>query len=125
MLLTIALAAAIQLAPADTLSGRWHLTGDVGGYPLDQICTFETSGSTLMGRCVAAAGGDAEGIVISGELKEGTVTFQHGGEYEGQPLTVIYTGKLETPTQLRGTVLVQPFDATGSFSAVPAPPAQP
>ena len=121
MLLSLTLLSVLQLAPADTISGRWQITGDVVGNPLDQVCTFQQSGSALTGSC-AAAGGSA--IALTGEVKENTITFQHGGEYDGQPLTIIYTGSLENPSEIRGTVLVQPFDVSGVFAAKPAPPAE-
>lgn len=121
MLLTLTLLSALQLAPADTLTGRWQITGDVVGNPLDQVCTFQQAGTTLTGSCTSAGGPAVE---VTGEVRDGAVTFQHGGEYDGQPLTVIYSGNLASPTEIRGTVDVQPFAVTGVFSARPAPEEQ-
>jgi hypothetical protein len=57
---------------------------------------------------------------VTGEVKEGKVTFSHGGEYEGQALTITYSGTLASPAALKGTIDVQPFAASGTFSAAPA-----
>lgn len=120
MLLALTLATAINLVPAaDSISGSWRFQGDISGFPLDQVCTFTQAGTALSGNCVAgeAAG---PGLELLGEVKEdGTITFQHAGEYEGEPLTVAYTGTFESPTEMRGTILVQPFNVTGYFTATP------
>jgi hypothetical protein len=125
MLLTLSLATLLQAAPAaDTIPGSWRFQGDISGFPLNQVCTFELAGTALSGRCVSADG-DADGIEILGEAKDGSISFQHGGEYEGEPLTVTYNGKVESATQMRGTILVEPFDVTGYFSATLVPKEEP
>ena len=125
MLLTLTLATLLQVAPAaDTIPGSWHFQGDISGFPLNQVCTFTLAGTALSGRCVSADG-DANGIEILGEAKDGNISFQHGGEYEGEPLTVTYNGKVESATQMRGTILVEPFDVTGYFTATPVPQEEP
>ena len=124
MLLTLTLATLLQAAPADTIPGSWHFQGDISGFPLNQVCTFTLAGTPLSGRWVAGAG-DADGIELLGEAKDGNISFQHGGEYEGEPLTVSYTGKVESATLMRGTILVEPFDVTGYFTATPVPKEEP
>ena len=125
MLLTLTLATLLQVAPAaDTIPGSWHSQGVISGFPLNQVCTFTLAGTALSGRCVSADG-DANGIEILGEAKDGNISFQHGGEYEGEPLTVTYNGKVESATQMRGTILVEPFDVTGYFTANPVPKEEP
>jgi len=119
MLLTLALLTALNTAaPADSLAGPWTLKSDVGGTAWEQVCTFKQAGTALSGSCVGESG-----VVypLVGELKEGKLTFEHGGSYEGSAITIIFSGAVEKPTELKGTILVKPFDATGSFTAVPAP----
>src|SRR5690606_24816043 len=117
MLLTLALATAVQFAPpADTLSGRWRIQGDISGFPLDHVCSFTQTGNVLGGQCGVGAEGTPP-TTVTGEVKEdGTITFQHPGEYEGEPLIVIYTGTFSTSTELKGSILVTPFDVTGYFT---------
>lgn len=118
MLLALSLLAALHIAPADSVTGKWQLKGDVAGNALNTVCDIAQSGATLSGVCTNEQG---QPQPITGEVKDGTVTFQHGGDYQGTELTIIYSGKLETPKHLKGTIVVKPFDASGTFTAEPAP----
>jgi hypothetical protein len=123
MLLALTFASLLQAAPAaDTIPGSWRFQGDIAGFPLDQVCTFEQEETALSGNCIT---GEGASIPLTGEVKEGNITFQHGGEYEGEPLTIIYTGTLATPEEFKGTILVRPFEVTGYFAAAPVPSEQP
>jgi hypothetical protein len=121
MLLAIALVAAIHFAPVDPINGKWQLKGDVAGNPLNTICDIKQTGTAITGICTNDKG---EPQPITGEVKGDSVTFEHGGDYQGTALTIIYAGKLETPKQLKGTILVKPFDASGTFTAEPVPAKQ-
>ncbi|MDB4882739.1 MAG: hypothetical protein JWL95_1505 [Gemmatimonadetes bacterium] len=122
MLFAISLLALLHAAPApaptDSLKGSWQLTGDVAGNALNSTCEIKQTGTEISGSCTDATGARQP---IKGAVKDGTVTFEHGGDYQGQALTIIYSGKLDTPTQIKGTVLVKPFDASGTFMAEPVP----
>ncbi|MEO8562695.1 MAG: hypothetical protein ABI601_11505 [bacterium] len=118
MLIAITLLAALHLAPADSINGTWLLKGDVVGNPLNTTCDIKQTGTTLSGSCVNETGA---AMPITGTVKGDSVTFQHGGDYQGQELTIIYAGKLTTPKKLEGTITVKPFDAAGTFTAEPAP----
>ena len=50
MLLTFALVAALA-APGDSLSGTWHLKGEVAGNPLDTTCTLASPSAKISGVC--------------------------------------------------------------------------
>ena len=52
-------------------------------------------------------------------MKGDSVIFEHGGDYQGQELTIVYAAKLETAKKLKGTINVKPFDAAGTFTAEP------
>ena len=124
MLLVLTLAAALHAAPAaDSLPGTWKLTGDVAGNPLVETCTIKQAGTVVTGSCTNEQGGPYE---VTGDVKDGKVTFKHGGDYQGTALTIVYSGSLAAPAQLKGTVEVQPFGVSGTFTAAPAPaPAKP
>ena len=123
MLLPVILAAALHAAPAapapDSIPGNWQITGDVMGNPLKETCTIRQAGTALSGSCTNEQGGPWP---VTGEVKDGKITFRHGGDYEGNALTMVYTVTLASPKELKGTVDVQPFGATGTFTAAPAPP---
>src|SRR5690349_5563949 len=90
MLLPLALLAALH-APVDSVPGKWQIKGDVMGNPLDETCTITQTGTTLGGSCTNSNGGPYE---VTGEAKDGKVTFKHGGDYQGTALTIIYSGAL-------------------------------
>jgi hypothetical protein len=117
MLLTLSLLAALA-APADSISGNWQLKGDVSGNPLNTICEIKQTGATLTGVCTSEQGVKSP---ITGEVKDGTITFKHGGDYQGTELTITYAGKLESPKKLSGTIDVAPFSVSGTFTAEPVP----
>ena len=118
MLLTLSLLAALH-APvaADSVSGAWRVKGEVAGNPLNTLCTLVVTRAAISGNCADEQGPPK---AITGEVKEGKITFQHGGDYQGQELTVIYSGTLEA-NALKGTINVKPFDAGGEFSATREP----
>jgi hypothetical protein len=117
MLLALTLVASLHAASADSLSGKWQLKGDVVGNPLNTICEIAQSGTKITGVCSNDQGGPAQ--PITGEVKGDSVTFSHGGDYQGTALTIIYAAKIASPTKLEGTINVKPFDAGGTFTAEP------
>jgi hypothetical protein len=125
MLLSIVLAIALQAAPSDSISGTWHVTGDVAGNPLDELCTLKQADTVLTGSCKAAKPDDAKAWAVSGVVKAGKVSFSHGGEYEGSPLTIAFAGTLASATQISGSVDVPEYAVSGAFTAVPVAPQAP
>lgn len=119
MLLALTLVSLLNAAPADSLNGTWQLKGDVAGNPLNEICTIHQAGTALTGTCQIQ---DRAPFPLEGEVKDGKITFKHGGDYEGTALTMIYTGTLAA-NQITGTIDVQPFSVSGSFTGTPAPAA--
>jgi len=117
MLLALTLLASLHLTPADSVSGKWHVKGDVVGNPLDLTCELAQSGDKLTGVCSSMQPGGAD-VPITGEVKGDSVTFSHGGDYQGTALTIIYSAK-HTANKLDGTINVKPFDAAGTFTAEP------
>jgi len=117
MLLALTLVASLHAAPADSLAGKWQLKGDVVGNPINTVCQFSQSGSKITGVCSSMQPGGAD-VPITGEVKGDSVTFEHGGDYQGTALTIVYAAK-RTGNKLDGTINVKPFDAAGSFTAEP------
>jgi hypothetical protein len=117
MLLNLIALVLLQAAPAD-ITGTWQIKGDIMGSPLNTVCALKQDGTAITGTCQIEGAAAAD---VKGEVKDGKVTFQHGGDYEGQALTVVYSGTLVSPTELKGTIMVNPFDVGGEFTATPAP----
>ena len=124
MLLAVLLASALHAAPgaaptADSLTGTWQITGDVMGNPLNERCTLAQASTKVTGTCKNTDAADAKAFDVTGEVKDGKVSFSHGGDYQGQALTITYTGALATAKSLKGTVEVMPFGVSGQFTAAP------
>ena len=123
MLLTLTLLSALHAAsPADSLTGLWQVKLEVGSTTYEEVCTFKQTGAALSGNCM---GESKIPYAITGELKDGKLTFQHGGDYQGQEITIIYSAAVAAPGEIKGEVNVKPFDAAGTFTAAPAAAAAP
>ncbi|MFL6333276.1 MAG: hypothetical protein ACJ754_08050 [Pyrinomonadaceae bacterium] len=115
LLLVLAFSAAPALGQGTPLAGTWKVTGDISGYPVDQLCTFTQDGKKLAGSCKSAD--DKGSVEINGEVDDKKVTWSFKSEYNGQPITVTFKGTLDEPTQFKGDIDVQPLGAPGTFSA--------
>ena len=117
MLFTLALLTTLHgTLSTDSIAGTWKIAGDVVGNPVNTTCVIKQAGSTLTGNCA----NDAKGpYALTGDVKDGKVTFQYDIDYEGQPLTIIYSATVTAARELKGTIDVKPMGATGTFTAVP------
>ena len=127
MLLPLALLAAVHAAPAralaaDSVTGTWRIAGDVVGNPVNEVCTLRQAGAAVTGSCKNPDVADAKPQDVTGEVKNGTLTFRHGGDYQGTAITLTYTSTTATAKEPKGTIDVQPYGVSGTFSAAPAAP---
>lgn len=117
LLLSFLLAsAAVGASAADntSLSGKWKIHSSVAGNESDQDCTFTQKDNDLTGSCVS----DRGTVEISGKVDGTKVTWTYKSEYQGNPLTVIYRGTLESTTQkIAGTLSVVEYGVEGDFTA--------
>lgn len=111
------LTASLHAAQTDSLQGSWQLKGDVMGNALSSTCTFTQNGAALGGTCAVDGMGTYD---VTGEVKDGTTTFWHGGDYNGDKLTLVFTVASASPTEIKGDFVVKPFDAAGTFTMTPA-----
>ncbi len=119
MLLALALLTALHTAPgADSMSGKWQITRDVMGTPVKTICAIKQEGTALTGNC---SDDSNEPHSLTGTSQDGKVTFQYMVDYQGQPLTVVYSATFAASTQLKGSIEVKPMGAAGTFMATPVP----
>ena len=103
---------AIAAAP-DDVTGTWSFTGEVQGIAVLETCNFTQADTALTGSCVTEGGK----FDTKGKVDGKTVTFSHGGKYNGSDYIITYTGKLGTDGAMTGTMDVDPFAVTGSFTA--------
>lgn len=104
---------AIASAPDTDVSGTWSIAGDVQGVAVEETCTVVQQDVALTGSCDTSSGK----YDLKGKLDGKTVTFSHGGKYQGSDFVITFTGKVGTDGNITGTMDVDPFSVTGSFSA--------
>jgi hypothetical protein len=115
--LLLAAAAAVQAqAPAPSLTGKWHVHSTVSGNEFNSICTIAQTDKALAGTCVS----DRGEVKIAGSVDGNKATWKYDSEYNGTPITLVYTGAFDDKGKLAGTVDVQPFGVTGDFDVSPA-----
>jgi hypothetical protein len=100
-------------APA-AVAGSWTLATNVQGNTGDATCTFKQDGEKITGACSAPNNTQSD---VTGEVTDTKVTFRYVIEWEGQPLTLVFTGTLDTDTTMKGTMEVQPMGVPGEFTA--------
>ena len=97
---------------AAPLAGTWKITGDVQGYPINETCTLSGADDVLTGDCVGE-----KKVAATASRKGDVLTLVHPGEYQGQALTLTFTGKLQADGSLSGSIDVQPLNYDGTFTA--------
>ncbi len=115
-LVAMAPAARAQAAPAEApadFSGTWNLAADVQGIGVEETCTFtQTADAKVAGSCDTSTGKYDVAGLVTGK----TLTFHHGGKYDGSDLVMTYSGKAGTDGLVTGTLDVDPFGVSGSFT---------
>ncbi len=108
------LAAASASAADGALTGKWQVAIDVNGNERQQACEFVQKESELTGSC------QTEGVTvkISGRVEDKKVSWSYKSEFQGQPLTAVFRGSLESATKIVGTVAAAEFGFEGPFTAI-------
>jgi len=113
-LFALALAAtAVMQAQSSSIAGTWTVRADVSGNQSESDCTFTLKESDLGGSCKS----DRGTVMVTGKVDGKTVNWQFDTQYEGQTLTVYYTGTLQSAEKITGTINVQPMNVSGEFTA--------
>ena len=104
-----------QTAPA-SVAGTWSVKADVSGNQSESNCTFTQKDADLTGSCTS----DRGTVTITGKVEDKSVSWQFDTQYEGQTLTVYYSGTSQSADKITGTVNVQPMNVSGEFTATKA-----
>jgi hypothetical protein len=104
-----------------TIPGSWTITGDVQGYAIKETCTFTQAKDKITGSCIVASGKAYDTTVTISDQK---VVLVHASEYEGQPLTITYTGTFNDKGDISGGIDVMPLGYDGTFTAKKAEKAE-
>jgi len=105
---------AVSMFAQPTVPGAWTIIGDVQGYPINESCTFAQDKEKIAGSCKNAEGKTFDTTVT---VKDQKVVLVHGGEYQGQALTLTFTGVWNDKGELSGAIDVQPLNYDGTFTA--------
>jgi hypothetical protein len=120
LFLSILLASVSALAVrADnvSLSGKWKIHINVQGNESDAVCGFTQKDDGLSGSCATENGEKP----LAGKVDGQKITWSYDSEYEGSPLTVKFSGTLDSAaTKLAGSVSVEQFGVDGDFTGVPS-----
>lgn len=103
---------AVQAQPA-SVSGTWTVSNNISGSQSEQTCSFTQKDTELSGTCK----GERGSVSITGKIDGKKVAWQYDTEYEGQKLTPVYTGTLESAEKIVGNVDVQGMGVSGDFTA--------
>jgi len=114
---TLVFASSAFAAAAPSLTGSWSIHNSVAGNESDQECKFVLTDNKLSGTCKTQEGKDAP---VTGSLDGDKLTWQYESEYNGSPLTLLYTATLDDTGKIAGSLEVQPFGVTGDFTATPS-----
>ena len=110
--LALAATGAMQTQPA-SVAGSWTVRADISGNQSESNCTFTQKEADLTGTCNSERGT----VMITGKVEGKTVNWQFDTQYEGQTLTVYYSGTPQSAEKITGTVNVQPMNVSGEFTA--------
>lgn len=103
--------AALPMAAATDVSGKWTFDGEIAGYTLKVKCSLKQSAEAkIEGACSTNEGPE---IKVLGEVKEEKVIFSYPVEHEGTEYTLTWSGKQEAET-LKGDL--EAAGAFGTFS---------
>jgi hypothetical protein len=105
--------AALALATAEGVTGKWQIHQSVVGNENDLSCTFTQTGDDIAGTCDGPSGA----VKIAGKVADKKVTWSFNSEYNGSPLTIKYSGTLTSETKMAGTLAVDPYGVEGEFTA--------
>ncbi len=98
-------------SPTPSLTGKWKVHSNVSGNDYNSTCTITHTDKTLAGTCV----NDQGEVKMAGSVDGNKTTWKIDTEYNGTPITLVYTGAFDDKGKLTGSVEVQPFGVTGDF----------
>jgi hypothetical protein len=99
---------------ATDISGVWNFSVDVGDTHGDPVFSFQQKGETLAGTVTNPRGTQA----ITGTVKGDRAVFGFEGGRGGGFLKAVYTGTVESPRRMTGTVEFSgDLEGTGTWVA--------
>lgn len=116
ILLSVMASTSLYAFAADgaSASGKWNIHSNIAGNESDSVCTLTQKDADLSGTC-KTDNGESQ---AAGKVDGTKVTWSYKSEYNGSPLTVKYTGTLDSAAgKITGSVNVEEFGVDGDFTA--------
>ena len=99
------LLSATLLSMESSVTGDWTIAGEVQGVGVDEVCAFVQTEAKLAGSCELTG----KKYDTTGTVDGKKVIFKHGGEYNGDPLTLTYTGIMAEDGSFSGSIYVRSY----------------
>jgi hypothetical protein len=117
LLSALLVSSAVPSLAADnaTLTGKWKIHNSIAGNESDSECTLTQTDDAISGTC---SGAEMKEVQATGKVDGTKVNWQYESVYDGSPITVKYTAKLNViDGKFAGTVYVDPYGVDGDFTA--------
>ena len=85
---------------AADVSGKWNFQVNLDAGSGSPTFTFKQDGETLTGTYVGLLGS----AKVSGAVKGDSIDFSFDAEYSGEKIKAHYTGKIQSPAKMSGSV---------------------
>ena len=96
------------------VTGQLTIHNSIAGNENDQECKLVTADNKITGSCNF----QDKDLPVTGTVDGNKVTWQCQADYNGSPLTFIYSAALDGSGKIAGSVEVKPYGVTGDFTAV-------
>jgi hypothetical protein len=106
----------ITAADPPTIAGQWSIHQSIAGNESDQDCTFTVADGKIAGTCKV----NDQTPKVSGTVDAKKFTWKYEIDYNGNTLTLTYTGTLDEVDKLSGSVEVSSYGVSGDFKGVRA-----
>ncbi|HBY62933.1 MAG TPA: hypothetical protein DEH78_24180 [Solibacterales bacterium] len=115
--LPLALFAAGAAEPP-SFAGAWKIHSSISGNESDIECTLAQKDQEISGSCKS----DRGPLAVTGKANGAKLSFQFKTMYDGNELTIVYSGESPSPGKISGNVDVQPLGVSGTFTGSADPP---
>ena len=113
LLATSALISASFAFAAQNLTDLWTIHSRINDSESDVECNLVVTNNKITGACSF----QEKNHQVTGTVAADKITLQYDMDYNGIPLTVLYTGTLDGSGKIAGIVRVQPANVDGIFTA--------
>jgi hypothetical protein len=97
---------------APNVTGKWNIHQSVAGNEADSQCNLVQTENTIGRSCKSREGKD---LLVKGAMEGNKATWQFESDYNGTQLTIKFTGTIDDPGKMSGSVdVVRAFETVGT-----------